>query len=79
MPVVAAGCVGKYACEYGQTLLGNPTICDKGNGVCRSPDEVPDPTDAQQIPVDPSQVHLDPNKHYYISILPGDAGNPFTA
>ena len=28
-------------------------------------------------PVDPSQVHLDPTKRYYISVLPGDAANPF--
>ena len=31
----------------------------------------------QQTPVDPSQVHLDPTKRYYISMLPGDAANPF--
>ena len=72
MPVVAAGCVGTVACESGQTLLGTPAVCDIGDGVCR--------TDAaQQTPLDPSQVHLDPAKRYYISILPGDAGNPFTA
>ena len=36
------------------------------------------PADAQQqIPADPSHVHLDPTKHYYISVLPGDAGNTF--
>jgi hypothetical protein len=71
MPLVAAGCVGTYACESGQSLQGVPAVCDKGNGICR--------TDAaQQAPVDPSQVHLDPTKHYYISILPGDAGNSFT-
>ncbi len=29
--------------------------------------------------VDPSQVALDPNKHYYISVLPGDAANAFNA
>ena len=28
-------------------------------------------------PTLPSQVALDPNKRYYISILPGDAANPF--
>src|SRR2546422_8264974 len=28
-------------------------------------------------PVLPGQVHLDPTKHYYFSILPGDAANPF--
>jgi len=39
-------------------------------GVCRT-------TASQQTPSNPSQVHLDPTKHYYISVLPGDAGNPF--
>ncbi|MGR5359198.1 hypothetical protein, partial [Vibrio chagasii] len=48
-----------------------PTVCDIGNGVCRT-------DGAQQVPVDPSQVVLDPAKRYYISILPGDAGNAFT-
>ena len=27
----------------------------------------------------PSSVHLDPTKRYYISVLPGDAANPFAA
>jgi hypothetical protein len=76
MPVVAAGCVGKVACEAGQTVYDPasgshlPAVCDVGNGVCRT-------TSAQQVPVDPSQVALDPTKHYYISVLPGDAGNTF--
>ena len=73
MPVIAAGCVGPtgaIACESGQTLLGVAAVCDVGNGICR--------TDAtQQTPLDPSMVHLDPTKHYYISVLPGDAGNSF--
>jgi len=25
----------------------------------------------------PGAVHLDPTKHYYLTVLPGDAGNPF--
>ena len=76
MPVVAAGCVGKVACESGQTVYDPasnshlPAVCDIGNGVCRT-------TAAQQVPVNPAQVSLDPTKHYYISILPGDAGNSF--
>lgn len=78
MPVIAAGCVGQVACEAGQTvfdLASNshvPAVCDVGNGVCRT-------DSAQQAPVDPSQVALDPAKRYYISILPGDAGNTFSA
>jgi hypothetical protein len=78
MPVIASGCKGTVSCESGQTVFDPatnahvPTVCDVGNGACR--------TDAaQQTPVDPSQVALDPKKHYYISILPGDAGNTFTA
>ena len=83
MPTVAAGCVGTVACESGQTIYDSdpnsptyqqhvPAVCDVGNGVCR--------VDAQQqIPTDPSEVHLDPTKHYYISVLPGDAGNTFTS
>jgi hypothetical protein len=70
MPVVAAGCTGTLSCEGGQTLLGVPAVCDVGNGVCRT-------TATQQGMLDPSQVHLDPAKRYYISVLPGDAANPF--
>jgi Bacterial cadherin-like domain/IPT/TIG domain len=76
MPVVASGCVGTVACESGQTVYDPatnshlPAVCDVGDGVCRT-------TDKQQTPVDPSQVALDPTKHYYISVLPGDAGNTF--
>ncbi|PTB18449.1 hypothetical protein C9I57_22900 [Trinickia symbiotica] len=78
MPVVASGCVGQYACEYGQTVFDPtsnahvPAVCDIGDGVCRT-------TAAQQTPANPSQVVLDPRKRYYISILPGDAGNPFAS
>ncbi|MGF6729199.1 hypothetical protein OKW50_001280 [Paraburkholderia youngii] len=76
MPVIASGCVGTIACESGQTVFDPatnshvPAVCDVGDGACRT-------TAAQQTPVDPSQVALDPTKHYYISILPGDAGNTF--
>jgi len=31
---------------------------------------------APQIPTNVGDVYLDPTKHYYISILPGDAGDP---
>jgi hypothetical protein len=69
MPVVATGCTGPLSCESGQTLGGVPVVCDVGN-VCR--------TDAtQQTAVDPKTVVLDPTKRYYISVLPGDAANPF--
>jgi len=72
MPLIAAGCTGPLSCESGQTLGGVNAVCDVGNGSCR--------TDAaQQATLNPSQVHLDPTKRYYISVLPGDAGNPFAA
>jgi hypothetical protein len=71
MPVVAAGCTGPLSCESGQSVGGTPVVCDAGNGVCHA--------GTQQASLDPSQVHLDPTKRYYISVLPGDAGNPFAA
>src|ERR1700704_616615 len=69
MPVVAQGCTGATSCESGQTLLGAPAVCDGANGTCRT-------TGALKTAVDPSQVVLDPTKHYYISVLPGDAIDP---
>jgi hypothetical protein len=73
MPYVAQGCTGPNSCEAGQTVLSMPAVCDIADGVCR--------TDASavngQTPVDPSQVLLDPTKRYYISVLPGDAADPF--
>ena len=78
MPVIAAGCVGTVACESGQTVVDPatgvhlPAVCDQGNGVCRTDGE-------QQIPAAPSQVALDPTKRYFISILAGDAANPFVS
>src|SRR2546428_10695722 len=89
MPVIGAGCTGTPSCEGGQTIFDNnpssPTfgqhvnaVCDVGNGVCR-----PDTSSstlgggsgfAQHLP---GEVHLDPTKHYYLTVFPGDAGNPF--
>ncbi|HEX8838225.1 MAG TPA: hypothetical protein VF748_14885, partial [Candidatus Acidoferrum sp.] len=54
---------------YGQHI---PAVCDLGNGACR-----PDTTGNGFTQVLPSSVHLDPSKRYYISVLPGDAANPF--
>jgi len=84
MDFVAQGCTGQLSCEGGQTMLDNnpssatfgqhiPAVCDLGNGACR-----PDPTGGNGFtPVQPGSVHLDPSKRYYISVLPGDAANPF--
>jgi len=68
MPVVAQGCVGTISCESGQSVLGAPAACDIGNGVCRAA--------AQKKQLLPGDVYLDPTKHYYISVLPGDAMDP---
>ncbi|MBZ5569653.1 MAG: hypothetical protein LAN64_17640 [Acidobacteriia bacterium] len=69
MPVVAQGCVGTTSCEDGQTLLGAAAACDIANGVCRT-------GPSTKTAVDPGEVVLDPSKHYYISVLPGDAMDP---
>jgi hypothetical protein len=72
MPFVAQGCTGPQSCEAGQTVLGQPVACDIGNGACR-----PDTTGSGMTAVMPGSVALDPSKRYYISVLPGDAANPF--
>ena len=76
MPLVATGCTGPLSCESGQTMLDPAgsgahisAVCDIGNGVCKS--------GTQQTAVNPGQVVLNPTKRYYISVLPGDAANPF--
>ena len=81
MPVVATGCTGTNSCASGQTVLGAATACDIGNGICETPATLPSGSSVatQRTPVDPSQVHLDPSKRYYISVLPGDAAQPFIA
>ncbi len=72
MPVVATGCTGTLSCEGGQTVLGQNVVCDQGNGACR-----PDTTGSGKTAVTPDQVQLDPRKRYYLSVLPGDAAQPF--
>ncbi|HEY2019087.1 MAG TPA: Ig-like domain-containing protein, partial [Bryobacteraceae bacterium] len=74
MPYVAQGCTGPVSCESGQTVLGAASVCDVGNGLCR-----PDTTGTGLTAVLPGAVALDPTKRYYISVLPGDAANPFMA
>jgi hypothetical protein len=80
MDYVAQGCTGPKSCEGGQTFLNPATgthdkaVCDVGNGACR-----PDTTGNGFTAVLPSSVRLDPSKRYYISVLPGDAGDPFPA
>jgi len=95
MDFVAQGCTGPLSCEGGQTMYDArpactstgvpagcsstagqhiPAVCDLGNGACR-----PDTTGNGFTPVLPGEVNLDPAKRYYISVLPGDAANPFPA
>jgi hypothetical protein len=95
MDFVAQGCTGPLSCEGGQSMLDTrpacttpgvpagcsatagthiPAVCDVGNGACR-----PDTTGNGFTQVLPSAVVLDPAKRYYISVLPGDAANPFPA
>ena len=80
MEYVTQGCTGLLSCESGQTVFDPTTgthvaaVCDIGNGVCR-----PDTTGNGLTAVTPDQVALDATKRYYISVLPGDAANPFAA
>jgi hypothetical protein len=76
MEQVAMGCTGPLSCESGQKILNPatgthvPAVCDVGTGAC-------DMTRSQWTAVDPKYAVLDPKRRYYISILPGDAANPF--
>jgi hypothetical protein len=54
---------------YGQHIAA---VCDLGNGACR-----PDTTNTGLTHTMPGSVALDPSKRYFISVLPGDAANPF--
>jgi hypothetical protein len=78
MPLIAAGCTGPLSCEGGQTIFDPATgthinaVCDLGNGVCR-----PDTAGNGFTQTSPGAVHLDPTKRYYLTVFPGDAGNPF--
>src|SRR5467141_675660 len=51
-----------------------PAVCDVGDGSCRIV-----AAGIAKTAVLPSQVRLDPSKRYYISVLPGDAADPFYA
>src|SRR6516225_9463458 len=91
MPVVATGCTGPISCEGGQTIIdttpGSATygqhinaVCNIGNGICQ-PDTTTNPNLTSGVGAggqvrSPATVHLDPTKRYYLTIFPGDAGNP---
>ena len=59
-------CLAKTDRRFG----GVNAVCDIGNGVCR-------PSVCRNPLAIPAKSHLDPTKRYYISVLPGDAANPF--
>ncbi len=75
MPFVAQGCTGPLSCEAGQTVRSGVGVIR----VRRRQRRLPARHDRRTglTPVMPSQVELDPTKRYYISVLPGDAANPF--
>ncbi|MBV9574592.1 MAG: hypothetical protein JOY93_11105, partial [Acidobacteriales bacterium] len=68
MPVIATGCTGAASCGSGQTVQGQPVT-------------LPAFTDPSKVAlcssVPANTPCLDPNKRYYISVLPGDAAQPF--
>ena len=70
MPVVATGCTGDISCGSGQT----------NQGIAVAPHPASMPGDVALCPSpNPDGITncLDPTKRYYISVLPGDAAQPF--
>ncbi len=70
MPVVATGCTKDVSCGAGQTILGNlaplhPASQPGDVALCDGKNVISN--------------CLDPQKRYYISVMPGDAAQPFIA
>lgn len=74
MPVVATGCVGPVSCGSGQQVRIDNTTVDAATGTLGARHVTTD-AEALALQTTPDQAVLDPTKHYYISILPGDAGD----
>jgi hypothetical protein len=72
MPVIATGCTGDISCENNQTVQGKQVP----QQAYSAPADVPSCTPALQTA---GVGCLDPTKRYYISVLPGDAAQPFIA
>ncbi len=91
MEYIAQGCTGTsptdLSCEEGQSVLTVPMVCEAGNGICvpgtQQPTVLPN-----SVALDPGcgfgtfagrtcTTTAPYPKRYYISILPGDAANPF--
>ncbi len=73
MPVIATGCTGSNSCAANQTV-GGVTV---PTPITTMPSEVAVCPTSPTTP--PTTNCLDPNKRYYISVLPGDAAQPFIA
>jgi hypothetical protein len=69
MPVIATGCTGTISCGSGQAVRGSTVP----GAAISAPGDIPLCTTAGADP----KACLDPNKRYYISVLPGDAAQPF--
>ena len=82
MPVIASGCTGPQSCERGQSVYnpvtGTHTAAVCNHGVCLPSTTGYLPT---SLPQDVQLNAFEPDgvtpARYYISILPGDAANPF--
>ncbi len=72
MPIVATGCVGPVSCGSGNQSRTDNTTVDPTTGTLGARHILTD-TEALALQAMPDQAVLDPTKHYYISILPGDA------
>ncbi len=69
MPVIATGCTDGVSCGNNQTAGGNPVQAKP----------ISKPGDVALCTTNLTTRCLDPNKRYYISVLPGDAAQPFIA
>ena len=83
MPVIAEGCTGSQSCERDQTIydpatgLHVPAVCE-GSGICvPAPAGTTLPTSTVDQVILPTLDSFGRPISYYISILPGDAANPF--
>ena len=82
MPVIASGCTGPQSCERGQSVYdpttGTHILAACNHGVCLQNATGFLPT---SLPGDVQLNQFDPDgktpARYYLSILPGDAANPF--
>ena len=91
MEYVSQGCTGQLSCEAGQSVLGVPMACNVGDGACTTPDPGTGgwpAVSAGSVALDAGcgfgsfagrtcTTNAPYPKRYYLSVLPGDAANPF--